>query len=119
MDLQQWSQQWADSQIKEALEEGVDTTNDSEEQTEQCSHGEVAIGCGIHPFLERLLYLRIRPLLAPLLQVHCCVYYVLAGLFAHNNGEDIKSAIQVLGVRQTCPHSARPQDTWYKIVPSN
>ena len=82
--LQQWSQQWADSQIKEALEEGVDTTNDSEEQTEQCSHGEVAIGCGIHPFLERLLYLRIRPLLAPLLQVHCCVYYVLAGLFAHN-----------------------------------
>ena len=80
MDLQQWSQQWADSQIKEALEEGVDTTNDSEEQTEQCSHGEVAIGCGIHPFLERLLYLRIRPLLAPLLQVHCCVYYVLAGL---------------------------------------
>ena len=59
MDLQQWSQQWADSQIKEALEEGVDTTNDSEEQTEQCSHGEVAIGCGIHPFLERLLYLRI------------------------------------------------------------
>ena len=57
MDLQQWSQQWADSQIKEALEEGVDTTNDSEEQTEQCSHGEVAIGCGIHPFLERLLYI--------------------------------------------------------------
>ena len=65
------------------------TTSESEEQTEQCLHGEVAIGCGIHPLLQRLL-LKEK---TPIVEVHCCVYYVLAGLFAHNNGEDIFTAL--------------------------